>query len=655
MNDVKQQMKEPHLSSQFLSKFVSVMAVLLTLGAVAWGTDSIRAVGLYIYPEQYLGAMLAIALPLVYLAVPAGQGRFRKGPVPWYDILAAIAGFSVAAFSVVKFPQLTELTTLRPIEGLISGGVLIILLIEGARRTVGKAFTIVVVGFVIFALVGHLIPGVLQGRPVSFEKLIYYSAWDSTAILGVSLRVVSTIVVAFVLFGKMLFTAGGSAFFTDISTAIMGRYRGGPAKISIFASSLFGSISGSVVSNIVSTGVITIPLMRKGGYRGEHAGAIEAVASTGGQLMPPVMGTAAFLMAEFLGIDYSEVVIAALLPAVLFYVALFIQADLEAARSGITRIAEADIPKIKPVLKSGWQFPLPFAVLMIALFVWNLPPETAALCATAMVATTGIIFGFEGKRLTPKKLIEALRITGLTVLNIIMIGAGAGLVIGVLNISGLGFGLTLALVQIASGYLLPLLIMSAIVCIILGMGMPTLGVYVLLAALVAPALIEVGVHEIAAHMFILYFGMMSFITPPVAIGAFAAATMTGADAMKTGFAAMRFGWFAFVVPFMYVASPSLLMNGAPVTIFLDATGALIATWLISVAITGFFSYPLKFWERVLYAVSGFSLILPIGAFNGAVAANVVGLVIAIFLIAKEVIRRRKGSGQELKKTERSPL
>jgi len=598
--------------------------------------------------------MLAIAFPCVYLAVPAGKGRFRQGSVPWYDILAALAGFLAAAFAAVKFPQLTELTTLRPVEGLISGGVLIVLLIEGARRTVGKAFTIVVVGFIIFALAGHLIPGMLQGRPVSFGKFIYYSAWDSTAILGVSTRVVTTIVVAFVLFGKLLFSAGGSAFFTDISTTIMGRYRGGAAKISIFASSLFGSISGSVVSNIVSTGVITIPLMRKGGYRREHAGAIEAVASCGGQLMPPVMGTAAFVMAEFLGIDYGEVVLAAVIPAILFYVALFIQADLEAARSGITRIAEADIPKAGPVLKSGWQFPLPFAVLMVALFFWNYSPETSALCASAMVVITGIIFGYEGKRLTPKSLINTLRITGLTVLNIIMIGAAAGLVIGVLNISGLGFGLTLALVQVASGHLLLLLVLSAIVCIILGMGMPTLGVYILLAALVAPALIEVGINEMAAHMFILYFGMMSFITPPVAIGAFAAATMTGADPMKTGFASMRFGWLAFVIPFMYVASPSLLMNAGPVTIILDTGGALIATWLISIAITGFFSHRMTVWERVLYGVSGFFLILPIHAFSGAVGLNIAGLVIALFVIAREVMKRKRDLA-ELKRKETSPL
>jgi len=461
------------------------------------------------------------------------------------------------------------------------------------------------------------------------------------------MRVVTTIVVAFVLFGQLLFKAGGSEFFTKIAMAVMGRYRGGPAKISVFASGLFGSISGSVVSNIVSTGVLTIPMMRKGGYRAEHAGAIEAAASTGGQLMPPVMGAAAFLMAEFLGVEYQEIVLAALIPAILFYVALFIQADLEAARSGISRIDENEIPKVGPVLRSGWHFPLPFAVLIVALFVWNYSPETSALMAAATVAVTGVVIGYEGTRLTLGSMIATLRSTGLGVLNIIMIGAAAGLVIGVLNISGLGFGLTLALVQIASGNLLLLLTMAAIVCIILGMGMPTVGVYVLLAALVAPALIEVGINEIAAHMFILYFGMMSMITPPVAIGAFAAATLTGADPMRTGFAAMRFGWLAFVIPFMFVASPSLLMNAGPATVILDAAGALAATWLISVSIIGYFSRQLAVWERALFGISGFCLILPIDAFGYAIWVNGLGLSVVLPLIVRNNLNRRKEVPQEI--------
>ncbi len=626
-----------------LDRFVSALAILLTLGSIAWALDLYRSVGLQLYTEQYLGSMLTIALPLVYLAVPASKGRFRQGRVPWYDGLAAIIGLACAVYVAWRYPAYTELITVRPWDGLLCAGALIFLLTEGLRRTVGNVLTGVVVFFFVLALIGEKIPGELQGRPVDVERLVYYLAWDSTAVLGTPMRIVTTIVVAFVLFGQVLFRSGGSAFFTDIAMALMGRYRGGPAKISVFASGLFGSISGSVVSNVVTTGVITIPLMKKGGYRGHLAGAIEAVASTGGQLMPPVMGAAAFLMAEFLAIPYTDVVLAALLPAILYYVALFIQADLEAARSGIERIPEELIPAVWPLLRAGWFFPLPFVVLIYALFVLNETPELSALMGAGIVFLAGAALGYEGKRLSLGDAFMALRSTGLGVLDIFMIGGAAGVVIGVLNTTGLGFGLTLALVNIAGGNLILLLVMAAAVCILLGMGMPTVGVYVLLATLVAPALVEMGVPEISAHLFILYFGMMSMITPPVAIGAFAAATLSGSDPMRTGFAAMRFGWMAFVIPFMFVASPSLLMNGDWMIIAVDLAGALAACLLVSVGMIGYFFKPLAALERAISIAAGLGLIVPLQAFAGAIEINLAALVLAIFILARKFLARRRAA------------
>jgi TRAP transporter 4TM/12TM fusion protein len=508
------------------------------------------------------------------------------------------------------------------------------------RRTVGNMLTVVVVVFLVFALIGHLVPGMLAGRQVAPAELVLYLGWDPTAVLGIPMRIVTTIVIAFVFFGQVLFKSGGSAFFTDISMVLMGRYRGGPAKISIFASSLFGSISGSVVSNVVTTGVITIPLMRRGGYRAHHAGAIEAVASTGGQLMPPIMGAAAFLMAEFLQIGYTEVVLAAIIPSVLYYVALFIQADLEAAKSGIKRVPAEQIPRAWPVIKSGWFFPLPFVVLIVALFNLNYSPEESALWAAATVIVFGVGIGYKGKRLTPRDVFEAIKETGTTVLDIVMIGGAAGIVIGVLNISGLGFGLTLFLVHIAGGSLIALLVVGAGVCILLGMGMPTVGVYVLLATLVAPALIEVGIDSIAAHMFIMYFGMMSMITPPVCIGAFAAATLTGADPMKTGFAAMRFGWLAFVIPFMFVGSTTLLMRGDSLTIILDLATALVGAWLVSVTMIGYFVRPLSILARLVLAAAGLVLLVPVDLFQFAGVANSIGIVFAAGFVLIELMARR---------------
>ena len=622
---------QPGTPFDLLQGLTTFLAVALTCLALAWSLDLYRDMGLQLYTEQFLAGTLAIALPLVFLHVPAGAGRERQGAVPWYDLVAAVAGFAASTYAAMRFPELVDRMHLFPVDALVVAFVLVTLIVEGVRRTAGNILAGIIVIFILFGLFGHLVPGMLAGRQTGFSKLALYLAWDPTSILGTPLRIVATIVVAFVFFGVILFKSGGASFFTDLSLVLMGRYRGGPAKIAILASMLFGSISGSVVSNVLTTGSVTIPLMRRGGYRPEDAGAIEAVASTGGQLMPPIMGAAAFLMAEFLQIGYSEVVVAALIPSILYYFVLFLQADLEAARSNLQRVPDEAIPEAGPVLRAGWYFPIPFIVLIVALFLFNYSADAAALVAACIIIAFGALLGYRGERMTPRLLFEALRETGLTVLDIFMIGAAVGIVIGVLNISGLGFGLTLFLVQIAGGNMLVLLGVSALVCIVLGMGLPTVGVYVLLATLVAPALVEVGVEPLAAHMFIMYFGMMSMITPPVAIGAFAAATLTGADAMKTGLAAMRFGWLAFVIPFMFVGSTTLLMQGAPGRIALDFAFALAGAWLVSVAIMGYFQSVLKVPVRLLFGLAGLALLTPISAFSGAHWLNAAGA--CVFLAA----------------------
>ncbi len=376
---MKENDKSPWSVSNPADWLINFLALLLACCSIAKTLDLDRKAGLMLYSEQYLGIVLAISLPLIYLAVPAGKGRRRTGKIPVYDGLGALLSFIVAVYVTVRFPVLAELTTDRPADGVVAGAVILVLLMEGLRRTIGYVLPIVVISFFLYALVGDKVPGLLQSSDVSLEKLVYYLAWDSSGVLGTPLRIVTSIVIVFVLFGQLLFKSGGSGFFTDIATALMGRFRGGPANISLFASCIFGSISGSTVSNIVTTGVITIPLMKKGGYKAHVAGAIEAVASTGGQLMPPVMGAAAFLMAEFLSIPYREIILAALIPAILYYFALFLEADLEAARNGIDAVEKSKIPRVGPVLKSGWYFPLPFLVLVFGLFWWNDLPELAAL------------------------------------------------------------------------------------------------------------------------------------------------------------------------------------------------------------------------------------------------------------------------------------
>ena len=629
-----------------MNGFIAVLAVVLTLGSIAWAADLFRMAGLLLYTEQFLSGILAIAVPLVFLSVRARKGS-EGAPVPWYDYLFSILGFVCANYMAVRYPQLAELVSDAPIDGLIPGIVIVALLIEGLRRTVGHVLTVLVVAFVFLGLFGHLLPGKLAGKEMLTRDLFYYLAWDPTSILGIPLKIVTSIVLAFVFFGQVLTKSGGSAFFTEFAMVLVGRYRGGQAKIAVTGSGFFGSISGSVVSNVVTTGVITIPLMRNAGYRGVQAGAIEAVASTGGQLMPPIMGAAAFLMAEFLEIPYKEVVVAALIPAVLYYVALFILADLEAARTKIQPLKDEEIPKLWDVVKTGWYFPLPFAALIIALFNFNFSPEMSALIATGVIVATSTIFGYKGKRLTFRDLLDAVRSTGHAVLDIIMIAAAAGIVIGTLNVTGVGFGMSLLLVELGGTNLFLLLLISAVVCIILGMGMPTVAVYLMLATLVAPALIEVGINPMAAHLFILYFGMMSMITPPVAIAAFAAATLTGEDAMKTGFAAMRFGWFAYLVPFLFVLSPSLLMEGGAFEVIATAVTAAGGVWLVSIAIMGYFVRELGLLLRVLFGLAGLALLIPGSGFEGAQLTDIAGLVIGALLIGREVVASRAAKASAL--------
>jgi len=624
-----------------VGRLTKLLAACLPLGMIAWATDVLRLVGLQVYPESFAAAILGIGLLLVFLHVSAKTGRQRLAPVPWYDLVLAALGFGVCLYISVTFPEFSIAAFKSP-GALTAAFVLLPLLLEGARRTAGLPIVIMAVAFLVIGLTAYLMPGDLEGRNVSTESLVYYLTWNPTAILGTPLMVVVTTVVAFILFGQALTKSGGSEFFTELAIALMGRFRGGQAKVAIIASALFGTISGSVVANVASTGVITIPMMKRAGYRPHVAGAIEAVAGTGGQLMPPVMGISAFLIAEYLQVPYATVALSALIPAAIYFAALFIQVDLEAARHAIVRVPKADIPPAAIVLKAGWVVALPFTILIVGMFWLHLPIELAAIYATLAALLSGIVFGYRGKRLRPRDSFAVLASTGFGILDILMIAPLAGLVIGVLNVTGLGFTLALSLISLAAGSALLLLIMTGIVSIILGMGMPTVGVYILLAALVAPALINAGIDPMAAHLFIFYYGMLSMITPPVAFGAFTAAAIAGSSPMQTAFASMRFGWTAFVLPFLFVFSPSLLFRAAPVITLIDVSKAVLAVWLISVAFVGYSTRILEARRRVAYAVAGVAMLPPIGILPWSHIANVAGFAIGIALFVFDRTQKKRG-------------
>ena len=633
------------LSAAVTGPLGDMLAAGLVLVAMGWALSLQRKVGLDLYPQQFFAAILFFTLPLAFLSLPARRGADRPR-VPWIDIALAIAAMLALGFVAVEYPRLVLMIFARPPEVWVPGLVIIALLLEALRRATGWALILIIAAFLLYALFGDLLPGRLQGRPQSWQLLAGYMAVDSNGILGLPISVASTVVVAFILFGVLLGITGGSQFFTDAAMLAMGRFRGGAMKIAVLASGLFGSISGSAVANVVGTGVVTIPMIKRDGYPAHKAAAIEAVASTGGQLMPPVMGAAAFLMAEFLAVPYSQIVLAALVPAILYYVALFIQADLEAAKLGIRRIPASEIPKRREVAL-GLHFVLAFAVLIYLLFWQRYQPERAALWAVLALCGSALVLGYKGRRPSLGSLFGSIAKTGHAVLEILLISAASGIVIGVLNITGLSFNLTYALVQVGGGSAVALLALSAIVCIILGMGLPTLGVYVLLAALVAPALIEVGIEPIAAHLYVLYFGMMSMITPPIALAAFAAASIARAPSMATGWAAMRFGWSAYVIPVLFAFSPTLILIGAPAEIAFAIVTAGIGVWLVSSALAGYFARPLGLVQRTLFAVAGLMALVPASAFPGAILTDAVGVLLGAILMVGDVLGARRAVAGEV--------
>lgn len=614
------------------------LASLITIAALMWGGDLFRTLGLNILTQQFVSGMLALSLALAMIHLPARRGTARTH-VPWYDWGMAIAGFLAGTYLAVRIPQLVDLIFMRPIDGVLAGTVVIALSIEALRRASGWSLPIIIVVFVLYGLFGDLVPDPLSGRASDAEMLAAYLAIDVNGMLGMPIIVASTVIVSFLLFGSLLSATGGAAFLSDLSLALMGRFRGGPAKIAVLASSLFGSVSGSAVANVVASGVITIPWMNRAGYSSNRAGGIEAVASTGGQLMPPVMGASAFLIAEFLQIPYSEVLLAALVPAILYYFAIFVLVDLQAGKEGIAGLPHTELPKATTVLKDGWHFLLPFVVMIYTLFSMNWQPQMSVIAAIITLLVASVIFGYKGTRPRLDAMVQSIHRTGVSAVDIIVICAGAGIVIGVLSISGLGFSLTQTLVQIGRGNLFLLLAIAAIVCIILGMGLPTVGVYVLLAALVAPAIVELGVEPIAAHLYVMYFGLLSFLTPPIAVAAFAAASIAKGDPLATSIQAMLFGWTAYVVPFLFVFSPALILIGEDGEIVLAVATALVGVFLVSVSMVGYLVRPLGVARRLAFFAAGFGALLPADILEAAQYSDVGGMTLGGGLLVWEFWRK----------------
>ncbi len=616
------------------------LAALLTLGSIVWSLDLFRSVGLVLFPEQFIAGIYGICLALMYLRYPARRDAVKTS-VPWYDACCAAASLAACGYVALQFPRLTGLAGSVTGETLVLSITLFVLTIEGVRRTIGYSLVIIVLAIAAYVLAGHLFSGQLQTHEVEWTSLLVYLGLDNNGLLGLVLQITVIVVIPFVLMGQLLMRSHGSGFFNDIALALMGRRRGGAAKIAVVGSSLFGMISGIAAANAVAVGVVTIPLMKKSGMPARLAAAVEACASNGGQLMPPVMGAVAFVMADFLQLPYKEVAIAAILPSVLYYAALFMQSDLEAARYGFGKVEEDQIPRVLPVLVAGWIFIAPFVALVATLFVLNSEPELAAMYAAAIIVVLGFAFGYAGRRMKMKDIWESIVETGVGVCEIIVISAAAGFIMGLFQVSGLAFTFAAYLVDLGGENLLLLLALAAVVSIILGMGLPTLGVYVMLAILVAPALVKVGILPLAAHMFILYFGMMSLITPPVAPAAYVAAAIAGAPSMATGWTAMRFGWVAYIVPFLFVYAPAILMKGSVTDIVVVTATSLAGIWLICAAMTGYAVRVISVPMRVAFFAAGVMLMLPHQVSETVLWLNIAGGAIGIALVAHEITVTRR--------------
>jgi len=599
---------------------------LALLGA-AWSLELNHYLGMSIFKEQFLGIIFTIGMVGVFIAVPARPAD-SGARIPWYDIALALASTATGLFMVFHYDIIRDDSGLASPERITLGTIAVLIVMEATRRIAGWALVILAAALMFYALTAEYFPGFLNAPSIKWSRLSIYMYLDTNALFGFPMSITASIIIAFILFGRMLYAVNGDRVLTDFAMAAMGRYRGGPAKVAVLASTFFGTVSGSAVANVLMDGPITIPMMRKSGYPGHLAAAIEAVASTGGQIMPPVMGITAFIMAEFMSIPYGDVVLAALLPALLYYVALFAQVDLEAAKNNLTGIARGELPSFRPLLGPGCVFVLPITLLLWTLLAENWPPGQSAMAAGIATVIVGMVH--PETRTSFRRLMEELRETGRIILDLIVITAMAGIIIGLLQLTGLAFNISLLLTEAAAGNLMLLLVLTAIICIVLGMGMPSAVIYIVLSVIAAPALVEAGIVKMSAHMFLFYFGMLSMITPPVCLAIIAAASVAGTPLWQTAWSGVRMGFIAYIVPFMFVYQPELVFEGSASAIAAVFIKAVIGVIVLCYAVAGYMFYPLSVIERIVIGIAGTAIIAgpwdtPIGLAIAAAGLAVVCL------------------------------
>ena len=617
-------------------------------GAAFWAAFVLTVVGLALTINQmfslaiggfrpvstaYYYLVIGLFVGVGFLAFPA---RKKQVSVRWFDWLLAVVALGTSAWMASRAQMILDRgwNLDAPLEATLVAGVFVMLALEAVRRTGETILFVVCIIFACYPLYADHMPGFLWGVQLDLGQTVREHVYGLESIIGIPVQVVSDTLIGFIVFGVVLANTGGSSFFMNFASSLMGTTRGGPAKVAIVSSGLFGMLSGSPTSNVLTTGTLTIPTMKRCGYDPTYAGAVEACASTGGSLMPPVMGAAAFIMASFLNVPYAEVVTAAFLPAILFYLALLLQSDLYAARRGLKGVSAAEVPRLLSTIASGWYYIAALVGLTLLLLVWRVEGEApfwVSLFLLAIAVVRRSVTGF-GLRAFAQLVVDV----GQAVAQLVCLIAGIGLIVGSMSVTGVANSFSRELVQYAGSNLGLLLAAGALTSFILGMGMTASACYIFLAIVLAPALIQVGIDPMAAHLYIFYWGIVSFITPPVALAAIAAASIAKADAMRVGFMSLRIGSVLLLLPVLFVLQPALILKGPLPMILQAATTATLAVVLLAAAFEGYLWRigVLPIWARIAFGVAGLLLFVPEGYTDLIGAALAIGVALTLKLTAR---------------------
>mgnify|MGYP004465333951 FL=1 len=582
---------------------------------------------------QQRSVYLTFVMAMLFLIYPASSKKADK-KVAWYDYIFTILAAGACIYVVIEYKAILMRMGISNNVDIIMGSILIILILEGTRRLVSPALALVTLLFLLYALFGNYIPGIFHIKAGGLSRLIDHQFMIPEGIFGTPLGVAATFVSLFVIFSSLLETCGMGEFIQEMAMALSGQAAGGPAKVAVIASSLFGTVSGEAVANVVSTGTFTIPLMKKIGYQPTFAGAVEAVASTGGQLVPPVMGAACFVMAEYIGVPYSKIMLAAIIPALLYYMSAFIAVHLRAKRLGMEGLPKEQLPDAKEAMKKRGHLLIPF----IAVIVMILMQYTVSMAAIIGIILVLIVSNFRKEtRITPKKFLYCLIDGGKKSVSFGISCACIGLIIGVTTLTGIGNVLGDYVITLSQGNLLLALMLTMVVSIFLGMGMPTVAVYIVLATVAAPVLVKMGVPMLAAHFYCFYFGIMANLTPPVAIPAYAAAAIADASPSKTGWAAFKIALPSFLIPYVFVYYPSMMFIDMNVgKLFLALITCVAGVFMIAMGSENYsFLRKMPKLKSNVLLIGGILMIVP------NLIADVIAVVILVYVFVTEIIIYQK--------------